>query len=190
VSLSINATVPLRFIIAASRVRRIDRILEWGSHVTRSKHTVLIAAAAVLVSGLSAPAFAAAPAATMILPWLIGRHVIAGVIGLATLASVAAAPPPAPYAPPPAAYYPPRYYPAPASYGPAPSYAAPPYYTAPSYYAAPRYYPTPGYYGGRPYARGPAYYPRPQVYYRPSYGAHYYSPHGAYSSHGSYRRGW
>jgi|HubBroStandDraft_4_1064222.scaffolds.fasta_scaffold30703_4 hypothetical protein len=164
--------------------------------MTRAKHPILIATAATaLLSCLSTPAFAVGPAAVLIAPWIIGRHVVASVIGLATLASAAAAPPPA-YAAP--AYATPQpYYPAPRYYGATPNYGGPQYYAAPRYYSAP------------PYARSPPYYARPQAYYR-SYtsparanyapargydarGARYYGSYGAYrpySSQRSVHRGW
>jgi hypothetical protein len=142
------------------------------------------------------------PVATFLLPWIIGRHVIAGVVGLATLASTVA-PPPAAYAPA-----------APAYQRPAPAYAAPPsyygapasgrYYAAPSYYPAPQYYAAPRYYAASPYAGSPSYYARPQTYYRPAYtrpwsgayapargydgrGIRYSAPYGAYRSYSSPR---
>jgi len=123
----------------------------------------------VLAASAIAALMAAAPARALglFLPWILGRHVVAAVVGLATLPLAVAS-----------------------SVGePATSYPPPPAYGGPRGYYAPRNYygPPPAYYTGnqgyyRPaaaYARSaPRYYGSSRGYYAPStrytgaYGAH------------------
>ena len=138
------------------------------------KKTVLAASAlAVLALAPVAPAAAAG-----VVPWIVGRHVVGAVLGLATLpfavasAVLSADQPDAPYArtpnyagPSPGSYAPPNYYTRPPGY-----YAA-----APAYYAGPQAY----YRSGVSYARqSPRFYGAPRGYsvprtrYTASYGAH------------------
>jgi hypothetical protein len=119
----------------------------------------LVAAVAIgtLALGTAAPASAVGP----FFPWILGRHLVGAVVGLATLPLAVASSMAQPAAP----------------YPPAPSYGGPPGYVAP-----------PGYYGGPPayYSRPPAYYAPQQGYYRPpvSYarsGPRFYEPPRGYS---------
>ena len=100
----------------------------------------LVAAIAVGTLGLmaTAPASAVGP----FLPWILGRHVVAAVVGLATLPLAVAS-----------------------SMG----QPAAPYPSTPGYGGAPGYGSQPGYYGGSPayYTRPPGYYAGPSGYYRP-----------------------
>ena len=98
-------------------------------------------AVAALAFGPVAPAAAAG-----LVPWIVGRHVVGAVLGLATLPfAVASA---ALSADQPATPYPPT-----------PDYGGP----SPGAYALPNDYARPPMY----YAPAPAYYPGPQAYYRP-----------------------
>jgi hypothetical protein len=108
----------------------------------RLKKTVLAASAvAALALAPVTPA-----AAVGLVPWIVGRHVVGAVLGLAMLPfAVASA---ALGADQPAAPYPPT----PDYGGPSPGYSAPP-----NYYARPPVY----------YAPAPAYYARRQTYYQP-----------------------
>jgi hypothetical protein len=140
----------------------------------RLKKTVFAASA---VAALALAPVTPAAAAGLV-PWIVGRHVVEAVLGLATLpfavasAALSADQPAAPYAPTP-------------DYGgPSPGYYAPPnYYARPSVY----YAPAPAYYAGRQtyyrpgvsYARPlPRFYEAPRGYYAPrsrysaSYGGH------------------
>jgi hypothetical protein len=100
----------------------------------------LVAAIAVGTLGL----IAAAPAAAVgpFIPWILGRHLVGAVVGLATLPLAVAS-----------------------------SMAQPavPYPPAPSYGGTPGYITQPGHYSGAPgyYSRSPAYYAPPQGYNRP-----------------------
>lgn len=134
----------------------------------------VIAASAVAALAL-APVTPAAAAG--LVPWIVGRHVVGAVLGLATLPFVVASA--ALAAEQPAAPYPPT-----------PDYGGP----SPGYYAPPNYYARPPVY----YAPGPAYNAGRQTYYqprvsyaRPSRG--YYAPRSRFSAssgaHVPYRSG-
>jgi hypothetical protein len=144
----------------------------------RLKGAILAAAAVAALALL--PATPAA-AGGFIGPWILGRHVIGAVLGLATLplavasAALSADQPAGPYPPTP-------------GYGSGPDYSAPP-----------GYYPRPPVY----YAQRQAYYSVPPAYYRPqvTYGRPrfyesprgYSAPHtrytGSYGAHVPYRSG-
>jgi len=143
--------------------------------------TRVFTAAAVVALALAPLAPAAAAG---VVPWLVGRHVVGAVLGLATLPfAVASA---ALSADQPSASYPPT-----------PDYGG----SSSGYYAPPNYYARPPMY----YAPAPAYYAGPQAYYRPgvsyarpltrSYGAPrgYYAPRtrytASYGAHVPYRSG-
>jgi hypothetical protein len=138
----------------------------------------LVAAIAVGTLGLiaAAPASAVGP----FLPWILGRHVVGAVVGLATLPLAVAS---------------------------SMVQSAAPYPSAPGYGGAPGYGVRPSYYAGPPayYARPPSYYAGPSSYYRPpvSYARSaprfyepargYSAPHtrytGAYGAHVPYQPG-
>jgi hypothetical protein len=135
--------------------------------------------AAASVAALAFAPITPAAAAGLFLPWLLGRHLVAAAVGLATLPLAVASSASQPAAP----------------YPPAPGYGgAPGYYPRPTYYGAPAPY----------YARPSAYYAGPQGYYRPAVSyAHsapryepargYYPPRsrytGPYGAHVSYQSG-
>jgi len=140
-----------------------------------SKKTILAAAS---VMALALAPVSPATAAGLFLPWLIGRHVVGAVVGLATLplavaSALSADQPAAPYPQPRDDGYGGR----PSGYYPPPNYFAPP--TA--YYAGPqRYYRSADFYG----RSGPRFYQGPRGYYAPRtrytgvYGAHVPSQSG------------
>jgi hypothetical protein len=123
--------------------------------------------AAASIAALALAPIAPAAAAGFFLPWILGRHVVAAAVGLATLplavaSSVAQAAAPYPSTP---------------SYGGVPGYYAPPNYDAggAAYYARP-----PAYFTGQH-----GYYSRPAV----SYGRtlpRYEPPRGYYASRSRY----
>jgi len=125
----------------------------------------VITAASIAVLAL-AP-IAPAAAAGLFLPWILGRHVVAAAVGLATLPLAMASSVGQPAAP----------YPSTPGYGGVPGYYAPP-----NYYAG----------GAAYYARPPAYFTGPHGYYsRPavSYGRtlpRYEPPRGYYASRSRY----
>jgi hypothetical protein len=136
--------------------------------------------AAIAVGTLGLIAVAPASAVGPFLPWILGRHVVGAVVGLATLPLAVASSMVQPAAP----------YPSAPGYGGAPGYGV-----RPSYYAGPPAY----------YARPPSYYAGPSSYYRPpvSYARSaprfyepargYSAPHtrytGAYGAHVPYQPG-
>lgn len=144
------------------------------------KKTVL---AAVSVVALSLAPLTPAAAGGLIVPWILGRHVVAAAVGLATLPfAIASA---ALFADQPAAPYPPT-----PEYGGGPSgvYAPPNYYARPPTY----YAPPPAYYAGPQYYRPAGSYARSVPrFYEPSRG--YYAPRtrytGAYGAHVPYQSG-
>jgi hypothetical protein len=112
--------------------------------------------AAASVAALAFAPITPAAAAGLFLPWLLGRHLVAAAVGLATLplaVASSASQPAAPYPPAPSYGGAPGYYPRPTYYGaPAPYYAGPQGYYRPAVsYArsAPRYEPARGYYPPR-----------------------------------------
>ena len=111
------------------------------------------AAAAVSIAALALAPIAPAHAVGPILPWLIARHVVGAVVGLATLPLAVASSAAPDYGGPASGYYPPPNY-----YAPPPRYYAPP----PAYYAR-------GYNGSAvSYARAaPRFYEPPRGYYAP-----------------------
>jgi hypothetical protein len=126
---------------------------------------------------VAALAMAPVAPASAVVPWLLGRHVIAAVVGLATLAAASSTPPAAQ-----------------APYSATPVYGGPAYYAPPAYYARPSYYPaTPAYsYGAAYYYRPSASYARPvQRFYGAPRG--YYAPGsrytGFYGAHVPYQSG-
>jgi hypothetical protein len=154
-----------------------------GNHSMRTlKGSIL---AAVAVAALTLVPIASASASPFIVPWLLGRHAIGAVVGLATLplaiASAAAGQPEGPYPAAPVYSGGPGYGGAPGYYPPAPVYYAPRsayypgtagYYRPPGYSARPRFYEAP---------RG---YAAPRARYTSGYGAHVPSRSGSFS----YRR--
>src|ERR1700722_12258741 len=120
----------------------------------------LVAAIAVGTLGLAA----AAPASAVgpFLPWILGRHVVGAVVGLATLPLAVAS----------SMAQPAASYPSAPTYGAAPGYGVRPSYyrDAPAYYARPQAY----------YAGPPGYYRPPVSYVRPA--PRFYEPARGYSA--------
>jgi hypothetical protein len=119
-----------------------------------------LAAAGITALAL-APITPAAAAGALIVPWLIARHVVGAVVGLATLplvvASLAAGQQAAPYPP------------------------------TPDYGGSPSYYPPPNYYGRPPtYYAGSQRYYRPAVHYARAVPRFYETPRGYYAPHTRY----
>jgi hypothetical protein len=146
--------------------------------VPRLRHALLAAAAGAALLVPVAPAAAAGP----LLPWILGRHLVGAVVGLATLPLAVASAlsqdqPVAQNAPPGyggGGYYPP------------PNYYAPQYYPPPAYYAPRRDYYRPAV----SYAHSPGFYGAPRGYYAPP--ARYTGGYGAHvpnqSGRSAYRR--
>jgi hypothetical protein len=133
---------------------RLFHSTEGGSIMLGKK--ALIAAIAVGTLGLMATG--PASAAGLFLPWILGRHVVGAVLGLATLPLAVASSMAQPMAP----------YPSAPGYGGTPGYGArPSYYPGPSaYYSRP-----PAYYAGPSYYRPPVSYPRSAPrFYEPARG--------------------
>jgi hypothetical protein len=164
-----NATVPLRCNSETSSVgvvRLCSTPKDGGSNMLAKKSLV----AAIAVGALALTAAAPASAVVPFFPWILGRHLVGAVVGLATL-PLAVASSMAPAAP----------------YPPAPGYGGAPGYAVQS-----------GYYSGPPayYPRPPAYYAGPQGYYRPPVAyprsaPRYYGPPRGYSApHAGYTGGY
>ena len=140
--------------------------------------------AAVAVAALTLVPIASASASPFIAPWLLGRHVIGAVVGLATLPlaiASAAGQPEGPYSAAPVYGGGPGYGVAPGYYPPAPMYYAP----RSGYYPGPAaYYRPPAYYARSRFYEAPRGYAAPRARYTSGYGGHVPSRSGSFG----YRR--